>query len=154
MHSRSLVRRPLTTSVIASIILSVALVVGVSAVVGVRFADAAPGASIPAPPAGSLKLAPPALITPKAHVAGAYVHVANCEQALIGANGDNDIANWINSHTPYGITSWAWSTPIMRSSNTDVSVPVNLYNGRGYWGALLGECWGDDSSITDKVWGP
>lgn len=83
----------------------------------------------------------------------AYVHLANCRAALTGANGDHDINRFIASNMPMGITGWTWGGGYHRS-NTDVLVAVDLWR-YGYWiGAATGECWGDDSNISDNIKGP
>jgi hypothetical protein len=103
---------------------------------------------------GSVKLAPPVSSSPKprVRVAGAYVHLANCQRALTGANGDDDIDRFIDSHTPYGIVAWAWDGSYRRS-NTDIVVYVSFYNFSRRIGTGGGECWGDDSNISDAFTG-
>lgn len=107
-------------------------------------------------PSSPVKLAPAVIERPMTSAraallaAGAYVHVANCQWALTGANGDNDVQNSINSHSPYGISSWGWSGSI-RHANDDVIVGIDFYNSNGYLGTAGGHCWGSDANITDRV---
>lgn len=83
----------------------------------------------------------------------AYVHQANCKAALAGANGDDDISAWINTHTPYGIYDWSWSSGYSRVADSRFVQYVDMYNGspRRWWGNVAGYCMGDDSNIVDKM---
>jgi hypothetical protein len=86
---------------------------------------------------------------------GNYVNVQNCKDALLGANGDNDIASWMGQH---GQVSWKWdyNPPgytrfandkvgiwIYASGNRNSTWPNGVYT----WGY----CAGDNSNIVDKM---
>lgn len=147
--------RPLILSCIAAALL-LAAVVSVATLLPAAdsSADQAVVAVAATSTVGSVKLAPPVSSSPKprARVAGAYVHLLNCQRALTGANGDNDIDRFIYSHTPYGIVAWAWNGSYRRS-NTDIVVYVAFYNFSRWVGTGGGECWGDDSNISDAFTG-
>lgn len=116
------------------------------------------GAATQPPTASSTRLpyviVLPAVVPKLAHasVAG-YVHQANCKAALEGANGDNDIQAWINTHTPTGVYAWSWSTGYQRQDNTHFVQFIDLYAGSPMrlWGNIGGYCLGDDSNIVDKA---
>jgi hypothetical protein len=88
----------------------------------------------------------------KATAATAYVHLTNCQAALQGANGDNDIAQFIRDHSPYGINHWSWDGSYRRSY-TDIIAYIAFWRDGTYIGTAGGNCWGDDSNISDRIQG-
>jgi hypothetical protein len=95
-----------------------------------------------------------ALAGPVSAASAAYVHLENCKAALTGANGDNDVYRMKQDFSWVPITEWSWSVPVTRYSNTDVTIPINMYRYGHFWGGSLGECWGDDSNISDRIYEP
>lgn len=82
----------------------------------------------------------------------AYVHRDNCVSALLGGNGDNDIAAAIARYDFAGYTIQAGTS---RFSNTKVAVPISFSGtGRGTFPngyGTFGYCMGDDSAIVDNA---
>lgn len=116
------------------------------------FGDSPP----PQPAVGAVLLpAVPAPSGPTARASSSsYVHQANCQQALIGANGDDDV------HFSGALKAFDWDGYV-RYGNTRFLQWVNLYMGPtldapyDHW--LLGQpfyCMGDDSAIVDKAFSP
>jgi hypothetical protein len=86
---------------------------------------------------------------PTAHASSGYVHLLNCQQALLGANGDNDIQQWLNNHTPFNIHHSSWDG-YTRYNNVRLVVYVAFWKADGsWWGTRAGYCMGDDSNIVD-----
>jgi hypothetical protein len=136
--------------------LKAASVVSLSLLALVSTSASASSATPPKQP--TISLASPSFALPmtsaraKLLAAGAYVHLANCQSALQGANGDNDIASFIVSKSPVGIRAWAWSGST-RYANDDVIAWIDFYNQSGWVGNAGGHCWGSDANITDRVEG-
>lgn len=85
----------------------------------------------------------------KAYSSVAYVHQANCQNALTGANGDNDVARYMGEHA--SIYAWGWQLYV-RYSNTRFVQFISFYWRNGVGSSVeAGYCMGDDSSITDSV---
>lgn len=115
------------------------------------FGDSPP----PRPAVGAVLLpAVPAPSGPTARASSSYVHQANCQQALLGANGDDDV------HFSGALKAFDWDGYV-RYGNTRFLQWVNLYMGPtldapyDHW--LLGQpfyCMGDDSAIVDKAFSP
>jgi hypothetical protein len=99
--------------------------------------------------AGPVVLAKP---VPKvtAHASAGYVHLANCQAALLGSPGDNDIQAWLSSHTPFYIHHSSWDG-YTRYSGDRLVVYVAFWRADGsWWGTRAGYCMGSDGAITDK----
>lgn len=84
--------------------------------------------------------------------ASAYVHRENCIDALLGANGDNDIAAAINK---YDFAGYTIQNGTSRFSATRVAIPISFSGtGRGTFPngyGTFGYCMGDDPSIVDNA---
>jgi hypothetical protein len=85
----------------------------------------------------------------------AYVHRENCVAALLGANGDNDIAAFMSWHSQPG---YVIESGTSRFSATRVAIPITFTGGpSATWPngiGTFGYCMGDDPSIVDKVHQP
>lgn len=90
---------------------------------------------------------------PIAHASSGYVHLANCQGALAGANGDNDIQAWLNSHTPYGINGWGFDG-WYRWRGDRIMAAITMYRNGERLMNIGGYCMGDDSDIVDRAGDP
>lgn len=148
----------------SSILVSIAMVLGVlvsSALVLPPELRAAPGSAPRVLTIDDARLATPvASVTgARAYASVAYVHQANCKNALLGANGDNDVWQYILDHP--AILAWNWHPdPPYRIKNTRLVQYLDFYVGPtldqpyNHW--LVGQpgyCMGDDADITDKLTG-
>jgi hypothetical protein len=96
-----------------------------------------------------IALAGSAAMAPKA---GAYLHVANCRDALTGGNGDNDLLDWMYAN---GYTNYEVGSGSSRYDDHRLLVAANWYDWHGgnlnrtYKGQ--GYCLGDDNDIRDRA---
>lgn len=111
--------------------------------------------SSPAPARAALARPVPSPSGVKAYAAAAYVHQANCQSALIGANGDNDVYAYVSNILSTGWTTYTRYSATRFVQYVDYYVGPTLDQPYNHW--LLGQpgfCMGDDSNIVDKMGSP
>jgi hypothetical protein len=92
-----------------------------------------------------------ALLVPA--VSQAYVHAANCQGALVGGNGDNDIYRHATAWYP-GFQTYTFTGGTARYSDSRVAVTYSIVDRNGGWHGFLGYCYSptnSDGNIYDDA---